>query len=218
MCPYQLPGAMENSWKTIVKGWIMMKKICNFLTITLMLSINGCSLSIPSSTPPTALAVSSHIVFYHLAVPSDELLPENSVTILLNELILSPVESTQTPGTNTASNIRTALEAMIVDTRNYDVVGDLVISNISFNDGHADVSLHGDVHAAGDVVLIAVRMMVLLTVFSEETVETAFVTLNDKNIANLGLSFSGSANPEDYRYTRAEINDFVAENIIPSPG
>ncbi|MCJ7622841.1 MAG: hypothetical protein MUO76_05005 [Anaerolineaceae bacterium] len=77
--------------------------------------------------------------------------------------------------------------------------------------------LEGEFFGAGDVVLIAAREQILLTVFTEASVQTATITLNGKNIANLGISHSSQAKPADYTYTRAEIETFIAENAYEIP-
>jgi hypothetical protein len=51
-----------------------------------------------------------------------------------------------------------------------------------------------------------------MTVFAEPSVQTATFTINGKNIANLGISNSMDAEPEDYMYTRTAIEAFIAEN------
>ena len=192
-----------------------MQRTFSLLAIILIIFANACSV-IPSS-PSVTQNESKPIVYYYLASPGDIISPDGSVAILANELLLSPIETDQIINSDTVSNVRTALEAMISDSHNNQVIGQVTIANIFFRDGHVEIALQGDVYAAGDIILIAIRMMVLLTVFSDTSIETAIVTLNGKNIVNLGVSFSGNAKPEDYIYTRDEINEFMAENAYTKP-
>jgi hypothetical protein len=80
-----------------------------------------------------------------------------------------------------------------------------------------NVVLEGEYFGVGDVTLIAARDQILLTVFAEDAVQTATITLNGKNIANMGVSHSSQAKPEDYAYTRAEIEAFMEENAYGEP-
>ena len=77
--------------------------------------------------------------------------------------------------------------------------------------------LQGEYFAPGDIVLIAARYQMLLTVFAEAAVETATITINGKNIANLGNSDPFGGYPEDYTYTRTDIETFMAENAYKVP-
>ena len=72
---------------------------------------------------------------------------------------------------------------MIHDARNLWTSSSLDISDITINDGHADVILQGDYFGTGDIVLIAARMQILLTVFADPSVQSASVKLNEKNVA-----------------------------------
>jgi hypothetical protein len=84
-------------------------------------------------------------------------------------------------------------------------------------DGAANVELEGVYSAPGDIVLIAARQQIILTVFAEEAVQTAVITLNGENIVNLGISTSSEAKPNDYVITRAEVQAFLAENAHSNP-
>jgi hypothetical protein len=192
-----------------------MKKRLALLAIFPLILTIAC-LIIPDSSSATE-KIPSPIVYYYITSSDENIPQQGSVVILPDELILSPAVSDQTPSSDTVANIRTALESMISDLHNGPVVGNLIIPNVSFSDGHADIILQGDVFAAGDIVLIAVRTMILMTVFSNASIETTIVTLNGQNIANLGISYSGEAKPENYMYSRAEIETFKAENAYPTP-
>ncbi len=137
--------------------------------------------------------------------------------ILPNELILSPTQLGTRYSADATSNLHTALNAVINDARNAWISSSLDISDITINDGHAHVALQGDYFGTGDIVLIAARMQILLTIFADPSVQSASVTLNEKNIANLGISNSREARPDDYSYTRNEIENFMADHIFGIP-
>jgi hypothetical protein len=65
--------------------------------------------------------------------------------------------------------------------------------------------------------MIAARMQILMTVFAEAAVQTATVTLNGKNIANLGISHESEAKPAGYAFSRGEIESYMAKNAYKSP-
>jgi len=172
------------------------------------------------TSPPTetSIPMSKQIVYYYFVLPAENAIPEGSVVVMPNTgLILAPTLTDITHTPDTVTNISAALEAMINDTHNRSTIGNLHIANLAFSEGHADVVLQGEVFGAGDVVLIAIRMMILMTVFADTSVQTAIITINGKNIANLGVSIERNAKPNDYMYTRAEIETFKAENAYVTP-
>ena len=64
-------------------------------------------------------------------------------------------------------------------------------------------------------------MQILLTVFAHPAVQTAAVSLNEDTIANLGISDYRDAKPNDYVFTRLEIETYRKEYaygyVAPSP-
>ena len=167
-----------------------------------------------TDTPPAQPPVP--IVYYYFVAIEGKSPPAGSVVILPDVLILGPTLSDIARSPDTATNIGSALQTMINDPRNAWTSTDVGITSITFREGAANVVLEGEFFGAGDVVLIAARAQILLTVFTEASVQTATITLNRKNIANLGISHS-EAKPADYTYTRAEIETFMAENAYGIP-
>ncbi|HLU09323.1 MAG TPA: hypothetical protein VK003_06625 [Oceanobacillus sp.] len=182
-----------------------------FTFAALLGMITACSLTnrtpiIVEETTPE----SRPIVYYYFASGDD--FPAGSVVILADSLVLSP---TAIPGSaDVAANIQAALQAAIADPRNAWTSNDLTLTSVTFDNGHAEVVLSGEISGAGDIVRIAARMQFLLTVFAEPAVQTATITLNGESIGNLGISHSSEAKPADYAYTRAEIEQFIAENAL----
>ncbi len=152
------------------------------------------------------------IVYYYFVTTPAISPPPGSVVILPDVLILGPTHSEITRGSDTAANVSTALRLMIQDSRTPWTKNDVSITRITFRDGKANVVLQGNIFGAGDVVFIAARMQILLTVFAEPSVQTAVITINGENVANLGISHSSQEKPADYTFTRAEIETFIAEN------
>jgi hypothetical protein len=202
--------------------------------VVLLVVLTGCNLpikgktveevtdtptDIPTDTPtesPTAQPPVP-IVYYYFVVIEDKSPPAGSVVILPDILILGPTPSDIVRSPDTATSIGSALQTMINDPRNAWTSTDVGITSITFREGAANVVLEGEFFGAGDVVLIAARLQILLTVFTEASVQTATITLNGKNIANLGISHSSEVKPADYTYTRAEIETFMAENAYRIP-
>jgi hypothetical protein len=210
-----------------------MKKNFVLLTIALMLiSSVACTGSqteivIPTPAPEQSSArvaptVPSEpaplpVVYYYFVDPTDNAFPEGSVVILPDSLILAPTPSDTDSGPDAAANIDSALRAMIDDSRNVWTGDDLHIASVTFGDGHAGVFLQGKIFGAGDVVLVAARRQILMTVFAEDSVQTATVTLDGESIGNLGISHSSQAQPADHVYTRAEIETLTAESAYGTP-
>jgi hypothetical protein len=160
---------------------------------------------------------SGSIVYYYFVPVESEIPPAGSVVILPDILILGPAQSDIARSPDTATNIRSALQALVDDPRNAWTSADVDISSVTFRDGAVNVVLKGEYFGPGDVVLIAARVQILLTVFAEASVQTAMITLNGRNIANLGISHISQAKPTGYAYTRAEIETFMAENAYRMP-
>ncbi len=160
----------------------------------------------PSANPALPL-----VYYYFIAIPS-QTYPAGSVVILDNILVLGPTLSNIARSPDTATNVAFALQAMIKDPRNAWKSDDLSIAGINFTGGNISVALKGKLIAPGDVVLIAARMQILLTIFAEADVLAAAVTLNGDNIANLGISHSSEAKPTSYSYTRTDIEKYMSEH------
>jgi hypothetical protein len=157
------------------------------------------------------------MVYYYFVEIEGMSPPAGSVVILPDILILGPTLSDIACSPDTATNIGSALQTMINDPRNAWASTDVGVTSITFREGVANVVLEGEYFAAGDIVLIAARAQILLTVFAEASVQTATITLNGKNIANLGISHNSQAKPADYTYTRADIETFMSENAYKIP-
>jgi hypothetical protein len=157
------------------------------------------------------------IVYYYFVALKSNTYPAGSVVILPDVIVLGPTVSDIARSPDAVTNIRSALHAMLNDSRNEWTSTGLGITSITCVQGAASVVLEGEYFAPGDIVLIAARQQILLTVFAEASVQAATITLNGKNIANLGISHSSQAQPDDYQYTRAEIETFLIENEYPQP-
>ncbi len=170
----------------------------------------------PSPIPATATPALPLVVYYFVPL-GQESPPAGSVVILPDILVLAPSLSAATRSPDAATNIASALQIILADPRNAWTSDAVSIASIAFREGVAHVALEGEYFGAGDVVLIAAREQILLTVFAEASVQTATVTLNGKNIANLGISHSSQVSPDDYAYTRLELETFMAENAYAAP-
>jgi hypothetical protein len=188
-----------------------------FLLIILSISCNSLAGNIPTSSPKPTEQPSEAIVYYSFVTIRENAPPEGSVVILPNDLILAPTMTNKAPGPDNAANIHFALEAVINDPHNPWTSKNLAITHVAFGAGHALVDLQGEIFGAGDILLIAARMQILMTVFADASVQTATVTFNGESIANLGISNSREARPADYVYNRSEIETFMAENAYLRP-
>ena len=131
--------------------------------------------------------------------------------------ILAPTLSDAALASEPATNLKSALEAAIQDSRNGWMGDKLEIVSLTFNEGHADILLQGEYFGVGDVTLIAASQQILLTVFANANVQTATVTLNGDTVGNMGVSNSMHAKSADYVFTRAEIETYMSEHAYRSP-
>lgn len=167
------------------------------------------------ATHPPADATSSAgqpVFFYYFIENPTPPYPEGSIVILADSLVLAPEAAGMSGSADPAADLRAALEAALQDGHNPWIGGSLYIDSLTLSDGFAEVALKGVIAAPGDVVLIAARWQILLTVFANANVQTALVTLEGDNIGNLGISHSSEGKTPDYAYNRAEVEAFKAEN------
>jgi len=134
-----------------------------------------------------------------------------------NAYILAPQLSESAYSADTAADLWTAIKLALNDPRNGWTSTYLDIVDVAFHAGQADIVLQGEYFGVGDVTLIAAKMQILMTVFANLEVQTARVTLNEDSIGNLGVSNSMYAYPEDYLFTRAEIEAYQSEHLYVAP-
>lgn len=220
-----------------------MKRYLALLAVVLALFILACNLTrvltenavttVPPEIPAAEIAIQTPanlpatdvppvlppvpIVYYYFVEIEAKSPPAGSVVIFPDIYVLGPTLSDKARSPDTVTNIGSALQVMLNDPRNQWISTGVGITSITFTEGAANVALEGEYFGVGDVTLIAARDQILLTVFAEDAVQTATITLNGKNIANMGVSHSSQAKPEDYTYTRAEIEAFMEENAYGNP-
>ncbi|HKY55479.1 MAG TPA: hypothetical protein VJM08_14275, partial [Anaerolineales bacterium] len=152
--------------------------------------------------------VSEEIVFYHFDRPPYH----GRVGAIRTPIFLFSAASDEPYTSDTAADLRTALEIVLHHDRNPWISSDLEIVEVTFRNGHADMVLQGEYFGENDEVLSAARMQILLTVFANPAVQTAAVTFNGDTIGNLGVSSSTNARPADYVYARAEMETYLQEH------
>jgi hypothetical protein len=168
---------------------------------------------------PTEISISipGGIVYYYFVNLAVHAPPEGSIVVMPDNLILAPTQIEIAYGSDVAADLRSALEAVLKEERNFWLSDKLQISQLSFNSGHVDILLGGEYYAVAPVVLTAARAQILMTLFANAAVQSATVTINGDNIANISISHSMDAKPANYSYTRAEIETFMAENASDRP-
>jgi hypothetical protein len=209
----------------------MKKKLLVFMVIIFVLTACGVpgtpvlesTMTAPPASPTplpftaTPTPTSNQIIYYYFVMPAETPLPEGSVVIMPDTYILAPTRSDLTYGSDTAANLKAALEAALHDDRNGWTGSELQMIDVTFRDGHADIVLQGEYFGVGDVTLITASKQILMTVFANIAVQTASVTLNGDTIGNMGISNSLDAKPADYVFTRDEIEKFMNEHANVSP-
>jgi hypothetical protein len=170
---------------------------------------------LPSSTPlvftDPSIPLSERLIYYRGVAPGENPIPDGTV---LAAYLFAPTYTNETYTADTAADLRTALEFILGDRNGIWVSSDI---DVAVRNAHADVVLQGEYHVAGGGELWAASWQILMTVFANPSVQTATVTFNGRTISNLGISRSEDAKPDDYVYTRAEIEVFMNENAYVSP-
>lgn len=184
-----------------------MKKIWILLLSGLLL-LSSCHLQ---ETP--TLAVLKPVTYYCF-VAEGATPPAGSVAILPNILVLSPVLSTVYQSVDVAANLKAGLQAALKDPGNAWASSAVTVASLVVANQKATVALQGEYFAPGDVVLIAARWQIVLTLFADPAIQSAVVTLNGTNIANLGISHSSQAQPANFEFTRQMVNDFIQQNGV----
>ena len=174
---------------------------------------------LPNLLLPTEISISvpGGIVYYYFVNLADYAPPKGSVVVMPDNLILASTQLEILYGSDVAADLRSALEAVLKEERNFWLSDKLQINQLSFNNGHVDILLEGEYYAVAPVVLTAARAQILMTLFANSAVQSATVAINGDNIANISISHSMDAKPDNYAYTRAEIETFMAENASDTP-
>jgi hypothetical protein len=188
------------------------------------LEIPGAASAQPATSTPLvftdpSIPLSERIVYYYLVHQSENPIPKGAVRAAH---LLAPTYADETYTSDTAADLRTALDIVLHDERN-DSVGawlEAEIVDVTFRLGHAKVLLQGEYPSTHPSAAPAnPRMLILLTVFANPSVQSAVVSLNEDTIANLGVTDSSQAKPANYVFTRAEIETYMIEQsyVTPSP-
>lgn len=158
---------------------------------------------------PSADANSDMIIYW---LGSDN--PVNSSSIEVGcETYLTPYESNSPRSTNPENDIRTALtilfnleEENLNTARNHWNDFDLTVGDVTLSNGQANVEILGEDFLIGGVCSNPeLSAQVLLIVFADPLIETAFITVGDMNLAQI-LNMSGRSG-DDAIFTRDSLPD-----------
>ncbi len=173
--------------------------------------------TIPTYTPlaftDPSIPLSERIMYYSFVSPAEDPIPEGTVTIAGHPF--APIYTDQTYTSDTAADLRTALEILLNDGRNIWRSNDLEVVDVTFSRGHADIVLQGEYFAAGGGPLWAGGRQILTTVFANPSVRTTSISVNGGAVTNMGISNSMEALPADYVYTRRGNDNAGVDS--PSP-
>jgi hypothetical protein len=170
-----------------------------------------------------SIPLSERIVYYYFVKPGENPIPEGTVDVHPAGL-LAPTYANETYTSDTAADLRTAVEIVLHDERNswLEPEFEAEIVDVTFSNGHAQVLLQGEYSGEYSISepissldvcaqFVGSRMLSLLTVFANPAVQTAAVSLNEDTIANLC-----SIDPKPV-LTRAEVEAYLKENAYVSP-
>ena len=136
----------------------------------------------------------------------DSGLPEADMIALTSQVVLDRVETQIRAGADPAENIRTALQ-LIIDTPEDRLwlTDGMTIDEVSVQESAAVVRLSGHINVIGGLVGLGTEVQLAMTVFEQPGIETALITFNGLNIANLVVDHESQLQPEDFVYTRADL-------------
>ena len=178
-----------------------------FSFVLIMMLVAGCSfLQLISRS-------SGRSITYWRLIWLDSGLPEDDMIVLTSNVVLDRVVTDVSAGTDPADNIRLALQSIIEspEDRLWETEG-MTIDEVTVDGSAATVRLSGHINVIGGLVAFGTQVQFAMTVFEQPDVETALITFNGQNIANLVVDHESQRKPEDFVYTRADLYDAYLPN------
>jgi hypothetical protein len=138
-------------------------------------------------------------------------LPEDDMIEVFPMVYLERVESDLVANADAAENIQIALQ-IIIDTPEDRIweTETMTIDDVRVEGSAATIVLNGDIMVFGGGVALGTEMQFALTVFEEPGIETALITLNGQNIANLVVDHPSQSQPDDFVYRRETFAEYLS--------
>ena len=156
---------------------------------------------------------SNRSISYWRLIWLDSGLPEDGMIALTSQVVLDRVVTGVAAVEDPAENIRTALQLIIDSPEDRLWMTDgMTIGEVSVDGSAAVVRLSGHINVIGGLVAFATQVQLAMTVFEEPGIETALITFNGQNIANLVVDHESQRRAEDFAYTRADLYDAYLPN------
>ena len=174
------------------------------------LMLMACNLSTPDSPPVIEATATSDesaesqtgTISFWQSLGIDEVTPTEDDIVIIEQIVLRRMETAIAETGNPVDDIEQSLQVML-GSHNLWNSESITIESIEFTGGQATVTLGGAIQAPGDIVLIAARQQMLLTVFEVPQVDSVLMTIGGRNIGNIGISHDSQAVPENHAVSRA---------------
>jgi hypothetical protein len=129
----------------------------------------------PVPTPSGPL--SERILYYRFGTGGENLIPGGTYLV---DFDLATTYSDEAHTSDTAADLRTALEIALEDGIGWWGETDLDVVDVTFGNGHADVALQGEYFASGDAQPCALSVQILMTAFANPSVQSATLSRNGR--------------------------------------
>ncbi len=179
-----------------------MRYILFIITIVLLVGCNsGNDAPLLEQTPTQSVSESDEPITYWQMLPINDVAPTEDDVVLFDQFILRRVERDVVRTDSDIINLERAIQG-VIESDNLWNADNLTIESLMIDNGLATIRLNGTITAVGGAILSAVPTQFYLTVFEDPNIESVLITLDDENIANLGISHDSQFQENDVVFTR----------------
>ena len=191
--------------------------------ITIML-LTACNLALPAGESAPVVETSAQIqplvtnaietgvpqvdgtaISYWRFANITDVTPADTDIVIFGLGVLAEVESATVRTGIPATDIEIAMQDMI-NSNNIWTAENIVIESVIIDGDMVTIRLSGTISAVGGAILSMVPIQFQLTVFEEQSINRALITLNGQNLANLGASHESQLVANDVPFTRDGLN------------
>ena len=173
------------------------------------LMLMACNLSAPdtqpaieaTATPDKSVEEQTGNIIFWQSLGIGEVTPTEDDIVIIEQIVLRRMETAIASTGNPVDDIEQSLQ-MMLGSHNLWNSESLTIDSVEFSDSQATIHLGGRIQAPGDIVLIAARQQMLLTLFEIPQVDSILMTVSGLHIMNIGISHDSQAVPDNHALSR----------------
>lgn len=184
-----------------------------FIMSIVALTLIACSLSspvAPTPVPPPPITFEPvETVAYWILTDIDEVTPRDEDYVFIEQLALSRIETATPQSNDIESNLAFAIGAVLM-ANNIWQANDTVLESVTVEGDLATIRLNGNISAVGGAILSLVPTQFLLTIFEDNHINQAIITLNGETIGNIVASQDSQLRPADFIYTRESLAETLS--------